>query len=183
MSPAPRKHRPNHARAAAEALLASAPLVTRWTERLLGQIEPPLSTSQYLALRAIADERITAVELAHRTGVSGPAVSQLLSTLASAGWVERHAAEADRRRQELFLSPDGQELLARIDDALIGRLGELIAQAPPPELDALTRALPFVRSALAGTPPPRRPPPPPPPHRRHDRQGPPPPPPPRGRVH
>jgi hypothetical protein len=39
-------------------------------------------------------------------------------------------------------------------------LAGLIADVPPPELDALARALPHVQSALAGTPPPRRPPPP-----------------------
>ncbi|HEX3803885.1 MAG TPA: MarR family winged helix-turn-helix transcriptional regulator [Solirubrobacteraceae bacterium] len=172
MSPAPPRSKRNPAAPAAAALLASAPLVTRWTERLLAQVEPRITLSQYLALRAIADEPVSAAELAHRTGVSGPAVSQLLATLVTPGWVDRRAAASDRRRQELSLTADGQALLATVEGALIARLGELIEPAPPPELDALTRSLVSVRAALAGTPPPRRPRPPgphgpagPPPHR------------------
>jgi DNA-binding MarR family transcriptional regulator len=69
---------------AAEALAAAAPLATRWIERLLAQHDPPLTVTQYLALRAIASERISATELARRAGVSGPAVSQLLAGLADA---------------------------------------------------------------------------------------------------
>src|SRR3954465_1839638 len=76
---------------AAEALAAVAPLATRWIERLLARHDPALTVPQYLALRAIAREGVAGSELARRTGVSGPAVSQLLSALASAGLVERRA--------------------------------------------------------------------------------------------
>jgi DNA-binding MarR family transcriptional regulator len=157
MSPTPHRPKRNPAAPAAAALLASAPLVTRWTERLLAQLEPRLTVSQYLALRAIADEPISAAELAHRTGVSSPAVSQLLATLVAPGWVQRRAAASDRRRQELSLSPAGRALLTTVEDALIARLAELIDPAPPHELDALTHSLALVRATLAGTPPPRRP--------------------------
>jgi DNA-binding MarR family transcriptional regulator len=173
MSPPSRRPKPDPAAAAdaaAVALLAAAPLVARWIERLLAQFEPRLSVSQYLALRAIADEPISAAELAQRTGVSGPAVSQLLATLVEPGWVARHPAAADRRRQELSLTAAGQTLLAAAERTLTQRLAELLGGTPLPELDALARALPFVRAALAGTPPPRRPPPP-------AHPGPPPPPP------
>ena len=48
---------PHHTDAeAAEALVAVAPLAARWIERLLAAHEPPLSTPQYLALRAVARE-------------------------------------------------------------------------------------------------------------------------------
>jgi MarR family transcriptional regulator, transcriptional regulator for hemolysin len=172
MSPTPPRSKRDPAAPATAALLASAPLVTRWTERLLAQLEPRITVSQYLALRAIADESLSAVELARRTGVSGPAVSQLLATLVAPGWVERSAASEDRRRQELSLTGDGQALLERVERELTARLAELIEAAPAPELDALTQSLAHVRAALAGTPPPRRPHPPgppgpggPPPHR------------------
>src|SRR6202044_1582080 len=98
MSPVPR--RPKHdkhdehdaAHPAAAALLSAAPLITRWTERLLVQNDPPLTVSQYLAMRAIKDGPLTASELARRTGVSGPAVSQLIAALTAAGWVQRTEA-------------------------------------------------------------------------------------------
>src|SRR5919201_4200663 len=107
MSP-PRRDRKAKDRQAAEALAAAAPLATRWIERLLARHEPPLTVTQYLALRAIAREGISGTELARRAGVSGPAVSQLLSGLADAGLIERRALADDRRRQELALSAVGQ---------------------------------------------------------------------------
>jgi DNA-binding MarR family transcriptional regulator len=148
---------------AAEGLAALAPLVTRWIERLVARSKPPLTVSQYLALRAIAGEGISGGELARRAGVSGPAVSQLLTGLVEAGLVERRPAQADRRRQDLALSPTGETALERAEATVRGELGALLAAVPKPEVDALARLLPRVEAALSGRPPPPRPSGPPPP--------------------
>src|SRR6266513_2391034 len=92
---------------AAEALAAVAPLATRWIERRLVGPEPPLTVTQYLALRAIAREGVSGAELARRAGVSGPAVSQLLAGLADAGLLERRTIADDRRRHALTLTTTG----------------------------------------------------------------------------
>jgi len=154
---------------AAAALVAAAPLAARWIDRLLAARDPPLTTPQYLALRAISREQVTVNELARRAGVSGPAASQLLNTLADAGLLDRRAAEGDRRRQELSLTAAGGEALASAEALLAGRLASLIGALPQPEIDALARVLPRVEAALSGVPPPRRPPPPRPPHPPHER--------------
>jgi DNA-binding MarR family transcriptional regulator len=148
---------------AAEALAAAAPLATRWIERLLAQHDPPLTVTQYLALRAIAREGVSGTELARRAGVSGPAVSQLLTGLAEAGLVERHVVEEDRRRVALALSPSGERAFSGAEALVSERLGTLLAKVPRPEVEALSRVLPRVEAALSGAPPPRRPPHPPPP--------------------
>ena len=148
---------------AAEALAAAAPLATRWIERLLAQHDPPLTVTQYLALRAIAREGVSGTELARRAGVSGPAVSQLLAGLADAGLLERHLVEEDRRRVALALSPVGERAFRGAEALVSERLGSLLTQLPRPEMDALSRALPRVEAALSGAAPPRRPPHPPPP--------------------
>src|SRR5436309_1390110 len=148
---------------AADALVAAAPLATRWIQRLLAAHAPPLTVVQYLALRAIAAEPLTAVELARRTGVSGPAVSQLVGELERAGLVERAPAPDDRRRLDLGLTRRGGRVLDSASAFLRQRIGELLGEIPRPEADALARGLGYVGSVLAGTPPPRRPPPPPPP--------------------
>jgi DNA-binding MarR family transcriptional regulator len=139
-----------------------APLATRWIERLLARHDPPLTVAQYLALRAIAREGVSGTELARRTGVSGPAVSQLLAGLSDAALIERRAVADDRRRQELALSPAGERAFASAQALLRERLGALLADLPRPEADALARLLPRVEAALSGAAPPRRPPPPPP---------------------
>jgi DNA-binding MarR family transcriptional regulator len=131
-------------------------------ERLLASHDPPVTVAQYLALRAIDAEPLSAAELARRTGVSGPAVSQLVSTLESAGLVSRGAPLTDPRTRELTLESAGKRLLQSAT-ALVGdRLGELL-DLPGPEADALLRSLERVDAALTGTAPPRRPPPPRPP--------------------
>jgi DNA-binding MarR family transcriptional regulator len=157
---------PDREAEAAKALVAVAPLTSRWIERLLAGHEPALTTPQYLAMRSIDREQVSVNELARRAGVSGPAASQLLNTLAAAGLLERRAADEDRRRQQLALTAAGNQALASAESLLAGRVASLIGDLPRPEIDALARALPQVEAALSGAAPPRRPPPPPPPHRR-----------------
>jgi DNA-binding MarR family transcriptional regulator len=147
---------------AAQALAAAAPLVTRWMERLLAGQKPPLTVTQYLALRAIEREGVSGTELALRSGVSAPAVSQLLAGLADAGLVERQLAEDDRRRRTLALTRSGARAFARAEASLSEGLASLLTELPKPEADALARSLPNVEAMLSGSPPPRRPPHPPP---------------------
>jgi DNA-binding MarR family transcriptional regulator len=155
---------------AAEALVAVAPLASRWIARLLAGHEPPLTVPQFLAVRAIARERLSAGELAQRAGISEPAVSQLLAGLTGSGLVERRPRSDDRRRHELALSPAGEDVYRSAERLLHDRVGALLGDLPRPEADALARLLSRVETLLSGAPPPRRPPAPP----RH-----PPPPPPR----
>ncbi|MEA2418973.1 MAG: hypothetical protein QOE60_1179 [Thermoleophilaceae bacterium] len=148
---------------AVDALVAVAPLVSRWMERLLAAHRPRLTLAQYLALRAIGREALGAGELAQRTGVSGPAVSQLVAGLVGLGLVRRSPAPDDRRRHELTLSAAGERALRSATEVMRDRLGAAIDELPRPEADALARALPTVEAILSGAPPPRRPHPPKPP--------------------
>jgi DNA-binding MarR family transcriptional regulator len=157
MPPKPKRH----ARQAGAALAATALLTSRWVERLLASHDPPVTVAQYLALRAIEAEPLSAAELARRTGVSGPAVSQLVSTLESAGLVSRGAPLEDPRTRELALKPAGKRVLLSANELLSERLAELLVDLPRPEADALARSLERVDAALSGTAPPRRPKPPP----------------------
>jgi DNA-binding MarR family transcriptional regulator len=161
--------RPRHhtgSRQAAEALVRTAPLVSRWIERLLAAHEPPLTVAQYLALQAIADGEIVGAELARRTAVSPAAVSQLLAALEESNLLRRARLEDDRRRQPLALTEEGQRALRSAQTTLRERLAGLLADLPAPEADALARLLERLQASLSGTPPPPRPhrPPPPPPH-------------------
>src|SRR5215470_15244700 len=140
----------------AEALVGVAPLAARWIERLLSAGEPPLTLSQYLALRAIATEPLAAAELARRAGVSGAAVSQLVGALEGAGWVEREPEPADRRRHLLTLTPAGFEAFQAATRRVYGGLGDVLADLPPHEAHALTDLLVTLEHVLAGSPPPRR---------------------------
>jgi DNA-binding MarR family transcriptional regulator len=156
--------------AAAEALAALAPLASRWIERLLARGEPPLTVAQYLALRAIARERVSGSELARHAGVSAPAISQLLAGLADAGLLLRTPTSGDRRRQQLTLSAAGEAALESSAALLRRELAKLLVELPKPEIDALARLLPRLEAAFSGAPPPPRPPGPPPPPPRAPRR-------------
>jgi len=151
----------------------TAPLVSRWIERLLAAHDPPFTVAQYLTLQAIADGVIVGVELARRAAVSPAATSQLLAALEDAGMLARDRLGDDRRRQPLSLTEQGQWALQSAQTVLRERLAGLLAEMPPPETDALARLLERLEASLSGTPPPPRP----------SRPGPPPPPGPMHRKH
>ena len=143
--------------------MRTAPLVSRWIERLLAVHDPPLTVAQYLALQAIAEGEIVGAELGRRAAVSPAAVSQLLATLEEAGLLARGRLEDDRRRQSLALTEQGRQALRSAQTELRDRLAGLLADLPPPEADALAGLLERLQASLSGTPPPPRPRRPPPP--------------------
>jgi DNA-binding MarR family transcriptional regulator len=153
----PRPRRQIGSRQAAEALVRTAPLVSRWIERLLAGHDPPLTVGQYLALQAIAEGEVVGAELARRAAVSPAAVSQLLATLEETGLLARGRLEDDRRRQSLALTEQGRRALRSAQAELRDRLAGLLADLPPPEADALAGLLERLQASLSGTPPPPRP--------------------------
>jgi DNA-binding MarR family transcriptional regulator len=168
----PRPRHQQSSRQAAEALARTAPLVSRWIERLLAGHEPPLTVAQYLVLQAVGDGEVVGSELARRTAVSPAAISQLLAALEAAGLLERQRLPDDRRRQPLVLTESGQAALGSAQALLRDRLATLLVDLPPPEADALARLLERLEGSLSGTAPPPRPHrPPPPPHPRRPRKG------------
>jgi DNA-binding MarR family transcriptional regulator len=157
--PRPRHH-PAGAQAA-ERLARTAPLVSRWIERVLAAHDPPLTVAQYLALQAVADGEVVGAELARRAAVSPAAMSQLLTALEYAGLLTRDRLEDDRRRQPLSLTEQGRWTLQSAQTALRERLAGLLADMPRAETDALARLLERLEASLSGKPPPPRPPKPP----------------------
>jgi DNA-binding MarR family transcriptional regulator len=157
-------------RGAAEALARTAPVVSRWIERLLAAHDPPLTVAQYLALQAVAEGDVLGSELARRAAVSPAAVSQLLAALERGGLLERRRLADDRRRQPLALTNDGRLALSSARRLLRERLAALLGDLPPREAEALASLLARLEASLSDVPPPPRPrrprPPPRPPGRR-----------------
>ncbi len=152
--------RPRHrasSRDAAAALARTAPLVSRWVERLLASHEPALTVAQYLVLEAVGSGEVLGADLARRAAVSPAAVSQLVGWLETAGLLERERLPGDRRRQRLGLTDAGRSCLASVSSLLQDRLADLLGGLHGPEADALVRLLGHVEAALAGTAPPPRP--------------------------
>ncbi|HZO34705.1 MAG TPA: MarR family winged helix-turn-helix transcriptional regulator [Gaiellaceae bacterium] len=153
--PRPRHHVSSHD--AAERLAATAPLVTRWIERLLSSLDPPLTVAQYLVLQAVESGEVGGAELARRAAVSAAAISQVVGGLETAGLLERERVPADRRRQAIALTRDGRKALGAARALLRDRLSGLLGGLRGPEADALARLLGRVEETLAGIAPPPRP--------------------------
>jgi DNA-binding MarR family transcriptional regulator len=139
-----------------------APALSRWIERTLAGHDPPLTVAKLETLRAIGGGRALGSELARAAAITPAAVSQIVGALERDGLVARGERDPDdRRRQSLALTAAGVTALRSAERLVARRLGELLGDLPPPELDAFDRLLVRVADAIAGVPPPRAPRPPP----------------------
>jgi DNA-binding MarR family transcriptional regulator len=74
-------------------------------------------------------------------GISKQAVSQLVDTLVTSGYVARHPAPDDRRRTLLHLTPRGRSAARVIDDTVASLEAEMEAVIGREQLRALHEAL------------------------------------------
>ena len=85
--------------------------------------------------------RIGARELAARERVSPAAMSGHLTRLERAGLVGRGASTTDRRRQELWLTPEGERVLRAIKRRRTAWLATRLRRLTPAELDVVEQSL------------------------------------------
>jgi DNA-binding MarR family transcriptional regulator len=108
-----------------------------WAVSALAQAEPGLSGR----------------DLVTRMGISKQAISQLIETLVTLGYVARRPAPDDRRRTLLHLTPRGRRA-ARIIDTTIAEMEEAMANSIGRErLQELHRALVELDEASVGSGP------------------------------
>ena len=97
----------------------------RWQHAL-----PELTKPQYAVLRSIAEnpgiEQVALTEVAVSTKAT---LAEMLSRMEARGLVKREHDPADKRRRFVFLTPEGEALLAScksidndVDEAFLGRL-------------------------------------------------------------
>jgi len=98
-------------------------------------------------------------DLVTRMGISKQAISQLMETLVTLGYVARQAAANDRRRTLLHLTARGRDA-ANLIDATVAEMEETMARAIGRErLQELHRALADLDEASVGSGPDTTPPP------------------------
>ncbi|MCK7415047.1 MarR family transcriptional regulator [Enterobacter cloacae] len=93
---------------------------------------PELTKPQYAVMRSIAEnpgiEQVALTEVAVSTKAT---LAEMLSRMESRGLVKREHDSADKRRRFVFLTPEGEALLAsckpvgnEVDEAFLGRLSK-----------------------------------------------------------
>ncbi len=80
-------------------------------------------------------------DLAAREGVSPAAVSSAVAKLEKAGFVRRIPDEADRRRQGLVVTDEGDKLLRSVKRRRTAWLSERLKTLSPKELEAVDAAI------------------------------------------
>jgi len=120
-----------------------------WT-RYLRKTEG-ISSSQYNLLRILrgsgADGR-TMREISDRMINRDPDVTRLADRTVRLGLARRMRDTEDRRVVKLFITEEGLDLLARMDDAVLKFLKQSLAGLPPKRLKLLGELLGKVRAGL-----------------------------------
>lgn len=109
----------------------------RLTERRLGDLPQP----GYWALTALARGVHDASHLMIEMGVTKQAVSKLVETLVTAGYVDRKSNRADRRRSDLLLTTKGRKAVGIIESAVGATERRFIAEVGAEEFGQLRDAL------------------------------------------
>ena len=122
-------------------ILQIIPSVMRQLAAELRQGETPLLPPQLAALTLLAETSYNLSELAEQHGVSLPTMSNTMSKLVEAGWVERQRSKEDRRVVMLKLTTAGQELIETIGQKLIDHIAVQLTAVPTDDLETLQNGL------------------------------------------
>jgi long-chain acyl-CoA synthetase len=129
--------------AAAPPVLGTYGRVAAWlskrVEVALAQVE--LTLPQYRVLGILAEGTAAASGLADRLAVRRPSITALVDGLVARGLVDRRQEDADRRRVEVRLTPEGVSTLARADEAVDEYLIAIAGHLPDKEEAMALRSL------------------------------------------
>jgi DNA-binding MarR family transcriptional regulator len=104
------------------------------------------------ALTALARGVHDASQLMVEMGVTKQAVSKLVDSLVTAGYVDRKSNEADRRRSNLRLTAKGRKAVGIIESAVRATERRFVAEVGVESFDELRQALDRLASSTHSTP-------------------------------
>jgi DNA-binding MarR family transcriptional regulator len=129
------------------ALLRTADVVRR---RISATMEPfGITMQQYNVLRILrgaGPRGLPTLEIADRMIEEAPGITRLLDRIEAKGWVKRVRCAEDRRQVLCSITPEGLELLARMDEAVAAADSEVIGELDECELEQLLGHLSSIRA-------------------------------------
>jgi DNA-binding MarR family transcriptional regulator len=139
-------------------LMQLFPRVTRGMRRWQDQSAPPapgpLGPRHVAELEQLRDGPVTVGELAAQLGLTLPTVSGVLADLDRAGFVERRADPADRRRTIVQITPDKSTLIGEWLDGAASPLARVLDKLAPSEQEAFLKAMDLLETELHNRQPP-----------------------------
>ncbi|GAA5060990.1 MarR family winged helix-turn-helix transcriptional regulator [Nocardia callitridis] len=111
---------------------------------------PEIPDAQIEIIRALPyGNSSTSGELAQRLGLSRPTVSNLLTTMAASGLIERRSRPDDRRHVEILLTAKARDLFTRFDRTSGDLVTDAAAALSVDDRAALAAALPALEHLRA----------------------------------
>jgi len=120
----------------------------RWQDDAAPPVTAPLSPRHVAALEQLLDGPVTVTELASRLGLTLPTVSGVLADLDRAGFIERHADPADRRRTIVQVIPARAALIGEWLDGAARPLARVLDKLSPGEQEAFLKAMDLLETEL-----------------------------------
>ena len=125
-----------------EPLLKASRTINAVIIRSLAAVDANISVPQLRVMVILSHhERASLSEVATDLAVDPSSASRTCDQLVKRGLVEREAADSDRRRLSLRLSPTGRRLLQRVMSRRADLLAEIVAAMSEPDQQALVAAM------------------------------------------
>ncbi len=120
----------------------------RWQDRAAPAAPAPLGPRHVSALEQLRGGPLTVGELASRLDLTLPTVSGVLADLDRAGFVDRRADPADRRRTIVQITDAQSALIGQWLDGAAGPLARVLDRLDPSEQAAFLKAMDMLETEL-----------------------------------
>jgi DNA-binding MarR family transcriptional regulator len=108
---------------------------------LIGELDLSITQMKTLHVLAEGGSELSVKELSDRLGLSLPGASRIVDALLRRGWLERREDLHDRRMKRVGITPDGLEVVDRIETARLAGLEDYAASLTPEQRNRLSSAL------------------------------------------
>ncbi|HTE86458.1 MAG TPA: MarR family transcriptional regulator [Dehalococcoidia bacterium] len=132
----------------ADAVLRVVPRLARLMERELVRSGSALSVRQLRVLQRLHDGEQIAAEIARHSSVGPAAMQGVLDGLVDRGLVLRQRSSADRRKQLLALTPDGENALRAGNLIIQEAVGALVQDMKKTEQAQIAEGLERLQGAI-----------------------------------
>jgi len=134
--------------AVADAVLRVVPRLSRLMERELVRAGSSLSVRQLRVLQRLHDGEQIAAEIARHSSVGPAAMQGVLDGLVDRGLVLRQRSSADRRKQLLQLTPEGEAALTGGNQILSAALCDLVRDVKRSEQAQIADSLDRLQTSI-----------------------------------
>jgi DNA-binding MarR family transcriptional regulator len=132
----------------ADAVLRVVPRLARLMERELVRTGSALSVRQLRVLQRLHDGEQIAAEIARHSSVGPAAMQGVLDGLVERGLVLRQRSSADRRKQLLQLTPEGEQALQTGNQVIQQALGVLVSDMKKSDQAQIAESLEHLQDAI-----------------------------------